>query len=150
MNLFSTIDDTVDNLDRPLYFGGPFDRKWYHIFPTITRGPSADMFIEETPIDPVLRNEMEDGTVLTRMRFTTVPRLWNVAIEELLNADKVTLDDFQRNEVMFSTQRFKWHNTQNDTEYWVHFFEPIRFSIKRRDQRNAPDRWMAEFRLYED
>jgi len=150
MNLFTTIDGEVDNLDRPFYFGGPFDRKWHHIFPELDRGPESAEFIEETLFDPTLRTEYEFGPPLTRSRTTSAPKTWNVALTDLSNDNKVTLDGFQRNQVNFGAEVFKWQNTQDGVTYRVRFLAPIRFIIKPKDVRLLPNKWRAEFKLYTD
>lgn len=147
MKLFSKIDDTVDNYDRPLYFGHPFTRTWYHTFPVLKRGPNAADFIEETPFDPTIRSEFESGAVLTRARFTSVPRKWNIILDDLNETDKVALDSFQRNSVRFGADAFSWENTQDEATYRVRFVAPIRFTIKPKDVRFPPTRWRAEFSL---
>lgn len=148
MRLFALIDDTVDNLDRPFYFGGPFDREWYHTFPTLGRGPESMEFVEETLFDPTLRTEYEFGPPLTRSRTTSAPKVWNVVLTDLSNANKVTLDSFQRNIVNFGAEEFKWTNMQDGTTYRVRFFAPIRFTIQTKDPRLPPNRWRIEFKLY--
>jgi len=147
MQLFGTIDGSINHLDRPMFMGCPFTRTAYHIFPALGRGPSAAHFVEETPFDPTIRNEFESGAILTRARFTSVPKKWSIVLEHLTNADKVTLDEFQREQVHFGADVFKWENGQDYETYRVRFASPIVFTIKPRNTKFEPKKWTAEFEL---
>lgn len=147
MKLFGTIDEVIDHLDRPMFFGNPFTRTAYHIFPVLGRGPNSTEFIEDTPFDPTIRTEFESGAVKTRARFTSVPKRWTIVLDHLSDADKIILDNFQRNEVHFGADDFKWDNGQDQVTYRVRFLKPIIFAIKPRDPRLFPNEWRAEFEL---
>lgn len=153
MRLFSKIDGNVDRFDRPMVFGGPFDRPWYHVFPILGRGPSADDFVEEVPFDPVHRSDFVNGAVLTRMLVTLVPRQWNIVLEKLTTTDKQTLDTFQRDAVHFGSSVFKWQDTSQLVDgvyiiYRVRFLAPIVFTVTRDRATFTPNKWKAEFTLF--
>ena len=149
--LLPNTDGTVNHEDRPFSFGDPFNRPWYHIFPTFDYGPSGDMYVEEVPqgFDPTIRSQMSDGSDRTRARFSTVPREFTIVLENLTQANRATLDNFQRNEVNFGASRFKWTDTTLATfvVYNVKFSTTIRFTPYRNDSRLPLNRWKAEFKL---
>lgn len=137
----------VNHLDRPMFMGCPFTRAAYHIFPTLKSGPSSTDFTEETPYDPTIRTEFEGGAVKTRARFTSAPKKWTIVLENLDDTDKTTLDDFQRYEVHFGAEAFKWDNGQDYVTYRVRFLRPIAFAIQLKGPWSYPNRWRAEFEL---
>lgn len=131
------------------YTGIPFDREWFHTFPVLGRGPTALEFSEVAAFDPTLKSQFDNGSVITRPRFTSVPRIWNIAIDRLSQTDKDTLASFERNSVHYSAKDFRWENTQDGVTYRVRFANPIRYVIWARDSREAPNHWRAEFQLVE-
>jgi len=147
--LLPSIDGTVDHEDRPFSFGDPFNRPWYHIFPTFDYGPEGEMYAEETPIDPTIRSNMSDGSERSRARFSTVPREMTVVLTNLTQANRATLDNFERLEVHYGAESFKWTDTTLATFVVrnVKFRTPIRWTPYRNDQRLPLNRWRAEFKL---
>lgn len=147
MNLFATVDGTVNNLDRPFYFGAPFDREWCHEFPILDRGPSREGFSEESSGDPTIRHEFESGAIQTRPRFTWVPKVWSFTIRRLSNNDKNTLQSFERDVVNYGSEEFRWGNTQGGATHRVKFAAPITYALMHDDLRLTRDLWVVKIRL---
>lgn len=95
-------------------------------FPTLSNDykPDSAQFTEVKD-DPALRKEMEGGYIVTRPRHTRAPRkTWQVAYQQLDNADKLLLDNH------FDTQRggsliFTWVNPQSLVSFSVRYKSPI-------------------------
>ena len=79
MRLFAKVDNTNNNYDRPMFFGDIFTLRFKNEFPTLSRGVSFQNFSQGSAIDPTIRSEFEDGTVLTRPRFTTLKKSFTVS-----------------------------------------------------------------------
>lgn len=95
-------------------------------FPTLSNGykPDSHQFVESTD-DPAMRKEMEGGYTVTRPRHTRGPRKsWQIAYQQLGNADKALLDGH------YTTQRggsltFTWTNPQSLVSWTVRYKTPI-------------------------
>jgi len=99
-------------------------------FPTLAKNPDAEKYIESHAIDPTIRSEMENGKIITRKRFTTVPRTWAIAYRFLSNANKNTLATFERDTANFGVTAFDWANPMDSTTYSVRFADNIRYKIE--------------------
>src|SRR5690554_1300238 len=90
-----------------------------NIMPPITPG--------EEPEDPGISSQMEDGTVLSRARFTksrlTFSLRWGDSNDNPLTTDeKDTLLNFYRDIIKGSSQRFTWYcNAKNSSFYGEEF-----------------------------
>lgn len=59
--------------------------------------------------DPSLQSEMENGLVISRAKFTRIPRNFVLKWTALPAADYATLRDFYLNTVQGGSQVFDWH-----------------------------------------
>ena len=76
-------------------------------------------------IDPTIRSSTEGGYDITRSRFTR-DRMWfSYEFPFYTNADKETLETFEKTTVRFGTTSFTWTNPVNSTNYTVRFAEPV-------------------------
>jgi hypothetical protein len=115
------------------------------IFPTLSRGPEASDWSEETSSENMMiSSEYEDGSVHTRARFTSIPKKWpEISYILLSQTDKDLLTAFEI-DVNFCSDSFIWINPQDSQRYTVRFITPIKYKVSGR-----PDRWSATFGLIE-
>jgi len=59
--------------------------------------------------DPSLQSEMENGMVLSRAKFTRVPKIFTLKWTALSAADYASLRDFYCNTVYGGSLAFDWH-----------------------------------------
>lgn len=95
----------------------------YPQFPQLSRGmdPLAG---DETPLDPTLRDNYENGMESTRARYTRVRRTFTVAYRYITFDDKALLDAFYQNTVSFGAGIFIFTDTadlENPVSYTVRF-----------------------------
>lgn len=97
-------------------------------YPTLSQNPDADGYKQEPSIDPTLRSETESGKVITRARFTRVPKRFSFKYDQLSNTDKETLEAFEIARG-YGSESFNWTNPINSTVYEVRFQKPIVFEL---------------------
>ncbi len=115
-------------------------------FPTLSRNaPRPGSFKEMNAYDPSIRSQMEDGTVLSRARFTVNKRRWEFVYDNLTEADKTLLDTLE-NDTMVGAETITWTHPKTDVSYTVRLAEPIRFNV----QLTNKDLWEAFFIFIED
>jgi len=105
----------------------------YPNFPTISKLPEAGKWQEEAAADPTLRTEFESGYVATRARFTIVPQKWSFAFDMLDDAEKQSIQSFERNTVNYGAGAFNWTNPVDDQIYLVRFTEPVVYKLDSND-----------------
>lgn len=59
--------------------------------------------------DPSLQSEMENGVVISRVKFTRVPQIFTLKWTALPAADYAALRDFYRSTVYGGSLAFDWH-----------------------------------------
>lgn len=94
----------------------------YPPFPTLSRLPSLKG--SETPLDPTLRDPMENGMESTRARWTRVRRTFSVTIDLLPYSDKRTLDAFYQITLQYGALPFVYtdvRDLENPQNYTVRF-----------------------------
>ena len=114
-------------------------------FPFTTPKPDAENFTEKLPVDPLLKSEFENGSVLTRARFTNVPNSWSLNYRFLSNTDKESLETFFMTTVGLGALNFTWTHPISTTVYTVRFAEPINYKAESDGQNN----WNVSFTLIE-
>lgn len=142
MRLFGSVDSSIDRLDRPMFFGGIFDNKWYFEFPTLSRSPSHEHYIDTLVFDPTLRTNVEAGYVISRPRFTRTPKMFEVTYRYISDSDKTSLESLQENVAVGSTS-FRWTNPKDSVEYTVRLVEPLKFQM----ESLHPDYWKVQLKL---
>ena len=118
-------------------------------FPTLTQGPNVDDFEQETAFDPTIRSQFENGVLLTRTRFTVVPKKWKLVFEYLTATDKSTLETFEKDTVGYGGSSFDWENTEDGVTYDMKFLGTIKWKLNLLDRRIPLKRWKAEMILIE-
>ncbi len=113
-------------------------------FPTLSIGPSAGNYVESPVIDPTIRSQYEGGAILTRARFTAVPKQWQVSYRYMSTTDKETLQAFEKT-VNYGSDSFSWTPPTNSNTYSVRFGAPIKFKV----ESDGPAQWSIGFRLIE-
>jgi len=113
-------------------------------FPTLSVYPNDDSFVETLAFDPSLRSQAEDGTVISRAKFTGVKKKFIVSYTYLPVADKVLLEALQL-AVLVGADTIVWTHPITDVVYTVRLAEPIEFSIKPQQATI----WQAVFTLIE-
>jgi hypothetical protein len=79
-------------------------------FPTLSTGIDSSTFEQTIPEDPTASSESEGGYVITRPRFTRIPRkTFNFSFTDVSEADRVAfLDVFYAQTVLCSALNFNW------------------------------------------
>jgi len=130
MRLFAKVDGTNNNYDRPMFLGDLFTLRFKNEFPVnLSRGASFQNFTQDNAIDSTIKSEFEDGTVLTRARFTRMRKTFNVGYNFLTAADKILLENLQTS-VKIGANTFYWTNPSDSTEYEVRFTSPMKFQVE--------------------
>jgi len=96
-------------------------------FPTLSRGINLD--VREVSANPTIRSEMENGSVITRARFTRLRKTWNFSIGFLTAADKVLLDAMQ-NTTHIGAGTISWTHPKTSVVYEVRLLSPITFQVE--------------------
>jgi hypothetical protein len=130
MRLFGKVDNVVDSSDRPHFMGEIFDRTFYHVFPTLSRGPIREGHSERVAHNPTISSEFATGATKTRPMFTRLRDVWRSTYRHMPQADKALIKDFQE-EVGVGSAKFYWTNEQDNTSHFVRFVgEPIVFELE--------------------
>jgi hypothetical protein len=113
-------------------------------FPTLSRYPNNN-FKETLAYDPSIKSQAEDGTIISRPRFTTTKKQWGDINYDFLTAnDKELLEEFQT-AVMVGGDVFTWVHPKTNVSYTVRLSAPINFTM---DSENS-DLWTVSFSLIE-
>ena len=94
----------------------------YPAFPELSRAFSLKQ--SEQPIDPTIRDQMENGIETSRARFTRTRRTFSMAVDLLTADDKAALDLFYQSTVVFGASAFLVtdpRNLENPQTYLVRF-----------------------------
>jgi hypothetical protein len=102
---------------------------------------------EEYP-DPAIRSKAEGGYVLTRPRYTRMPRSWNLAWEAMTNAHYLLLMAFWTAKYGGSTS-FTWICVTDDTETTVRFSDKINAKVVAWASTGLPKLWSVSVKLEE-
>lgn len=132
MRLYGKVDGAIDKDDRPLFMGGIFSRRFHNEFPIISRGASFQNFSQGSAVDPTIRSEFEDGTVLSRARFTRLPITISGGYNLLTAADKVLLGNLQTS-IKIGVMPFFYTNPTDSVEYDVRLTSPMKFQVEPRN-----------------
>jgi hypothetical protein len=111
-------------------------------FPTLSQG--LDRIDETLAYNPSASSQMENGVVISRAKFTTTKKKWELQYSFLTAADKTLLTTLQIT-VMVGADKFNWTNPKDSIVYTVRFSDPIQFSAETK----LPDLWQAKFTLIE-
>jgi hypothetical protein len=110
-------------------------QEWYkeddmgYAFPNLSRGVSFEDFSDEVNPDPTYRSEMEDGTIITRARFTALKESFKFNYRFLTASDKALLKAMQTFCHVGATE-IDWTNPSDSTAHTVKLTKPIRFRIE--------------------
>jgi len=97
-------------------------------FPALKTGPSATAFTIKASGDPTLRSTMEDGTVITRKRWTWCPRVFHID-RTVDNDDKLSLQFFEEEDAAFGGEDFNWFCSEDGQTRSVRFAAPINYTL---------------------
>ena len=114
-------------------------------FPTfeLSRTPTPGSWTEELLVDPTIRSQFESGAILTRARYTTVPRRLSFTYNLLTQADRDLIVDFEKH-VKVGADKFEFRNPITNEDWEVRLVSPIRIAVEPR----MPSRYQAELDLY--
>jgi hypothetical protein len=96
-------------------------------FPTLSAIPSYIGWEEQLASDPTIRSKSEGGYTKTRARYTRIPMQWKFQYVGLSDAEKVTLQAFERVTVKCGADSFTWINPIDNVSRTVRFKEAIKF-----------------------
>ena len=114
-------------------------------FPTseLSRTPTPSSWKEELLVDPTIRSTFESGAVLTRARYTIVPRKLSFTYNMLTQRDKDLIIDFERH-VNVGADKFEFRNPITNEDWEVRLLSPVKISVESR----MPTRYQAELELF--
>ena len=113
-------------------------------FPSLSRSVSLENFTEGLASDPSIRSESEAGYVISRARYTRMPKMFGFTYRYLTAADKAALEEFQ-NTVKVGADAFNWSHPKESIVFTVRLKEPLDFQLEDRN----PDYWKVSIRLDE-
>lgn len=102
----------------------------------------------EDPEDPGITSPMEDGSVISRGRFTKSRLTFRLPGWKMNGAHKAILLNFYRNIAKGSANRFNWTHPDPDSEFYGQAFE-VRFASPPKFQKYLPGWWTVEIVLQE-
>ena len=116
-----------------------------HPFPTfdLSRTPTPSTWREELVADPTIRSTFETGAVLTRARYTTIPRKLSFSYNLLTQTDKDLIVDFEQH-VKVGADEFEFRNPITNEDWEVRLLSPIKISVEAR----LYTRYSAELELF--
>lgn len=83
------------------------------VYPVLTSDdPDIASWKESINEDPTLRSPKSAGLMTTRSQFTRVPKKWEFSYAMLSDADKQTLEIFEKASAYFGVVSFHWINFQ--------------------------------------
>ena len=98
--------------------------------------------LDENLQDPGIRSPMENGSVVSRARYTRIRRIFNLRWSSLPNADKETLFNFYENDIRGSSLTFNWTHPETLKTYVVRM-------TSLRAQKIRPGFWLVDATLEE-
>ncbi len=113
-------------------------------FPTLSRGVNLLNFRDGLAYNPAIQSQAEDGTIISRGRFTSTKKRWEIEYNFLTAADKVLLEALQTT-VNVSGDVFNWTHPKTSVVYSVRLKDPIQFGIEPSNH----DEWSARFVIIE-
>lgn len=111
-------------------------------FPTLTYTFAEEMH-EELNSDPTIRNEAEDGKVLTRPRFTNALRVWTYNLRMCTEPMWLALKAFERT-VSYGSIPFIWTHPLTGETYSVRFGDSLQA-----DQESNTDYYKVKLKIVE-
>lgn len=92
------------------------------VFPTFSNGQKPDQTTwEEEREDPSDSSPIEGGYVVTRAKFTRLPRkTWRFEYKNVANVDKLAFDAFL-DSVLVGSDAFTWNHPFTGSSYTVRF-----------------------------
>ncbi len=100
-----------------------------NVFPTLSCQPDSSLFTEKPASDPTIRSQSESGAVITRARFTTIAKVWDLRYRFMLASDKTTLTAFEKT-VNYGSGEFWWLHPLDNQYYKVKFAESVNYQIE--------------------
>ena len=95
-------------------------------------------------VDPTIRSTMEDGSVVTRLRFPAVPRVWRFELRNIDNIDRAALETFEHTTVSYGSGTFNWYSEIDSAWYVVRMGAPFAFVTD-----DVADLWRTPVELVE-
>lgn len=114
-------------------------------FPTLSTDPNARGWSEGPKGDPTIRSEFENGDIQTRPRTTKVPKVWSFTYSDLPDVDKVLIEIFERDTVVYGGAAFTWTNPIDSVAYTVRFSDKVNYDLED-TQEHA---WKVDIKLEE-
>ena len=97
-------------------------------WPTLVQAKAVIPMTKELLVDPTIRSTKEDGSVVTRLRFPAVPRVWKFTLRNINAADKATLETFEHTTVSYGSATFNWYSEIDEAWYVVRLNRPFVFT----------------------
>lgn len=117
----------------------------YPSFPDITL---PNQTYEETPEDPGISSKMENGSVVSRARFSKSRLTFTLNWAAMPAADKAVLADFYRNTIKGSAAIFTWVHPGPASEFYGQVFK-VRILQAPKFQKATFNRWAVSLTITE-
>lgn len=100
-------------------------------FPTfdLSRVPTWESWREELATDPTIRTPFEAGAILTRPRYTSIPRMFRFTYNFLTKADRDILVDYE-NHVSIGASKFTFRHPITDEDWEMRLSTNIKMGIE--------------------
>lgn len=120
------------------------------IYPTLTRQAVIRPFQQTRAYNPALVSQKDDGTVVSRRKFTGNKHRWSLTHTQLPTADKALLETMQ-DDAGVSGDTISWVSPEqgDGATYIVRLADPIQFELEDHAA-GSVSRWRAKFDFIED
>lgn len=116
--------------------------------PQLSEKSSPYRVTELDPEDPGLASQMEDGSEISRARFTRSRLSFTVKSANMWVGDLEAFLEWYRNEIKGKSTSFLWTNPDNNSPYYNHEFT-VRMISLINPKKVSFDYWTVEFVLRE-
>lgn len=104
-------------------------------FPTFSQGVLSNQFSEQVLDEGDLKSKLENGSIVTRRKFSRVLTRWEVVYHDLSNSDRLTLLNFIK--AYTTVGKFNW-------EHPIDGSKTVRFASVPKIVKSGPNTWVAQ------
>jgi hypothetical protein len=115
------------------------------VFPELSTYASISGHKDTIAYDPSIRSQMEDGTIISRAKFTSTKKKFTLQYLNLTDNDKALLENMQE-EAMVGADLITWTHPKTEKVYLVRLEKPLLFKMHNDD----PTKWDVSLDFIED